>query len=137
MRAPRPLRRLALALALALAHVHAVAEEPASAVALQTVTVVGTTVLPGVGTPLDQVPANVQTLRGDAFAAQRAATLAQALDAGAGSVNVNDTAGNPYQLDVNFRGFTASPALGTPQGLSVFVDGVRVNEVFGLSLIHI
>ena len=48
-----------------------------------------------------------------------------------GSVNVNDTAGNAFQLDVNFRGFTASPALGTPQGLSVFVDGVRVNEVFG------
>jgi outer membrane receptor protein involved in Fe transport len=129
MRAPRPLRLLALPLALA--PLHARADEPAQVAALQTVTVVGTTVLPGVGTPLDQVPANVQTLRGDALATPRAATLAQALDQGVGSVNVNDTAGNPYQLDVNFRGFIASPALGTPQGLSVFVDGVRVNEVFG------
>jgi iron complex outermembrane receptor protein len=34
-------------------------------------------------------------------------------------------------MDVNFRGYSASPLLGTPQGLSVFVDGVRVNESFG------
>ena len=127
-----PARCLAwLALPLALASIHARADEAAPVGALQSVIVVGTTALPGVGTPLSQVPANVQTLRGDALVAPRATTLAQALDQGIGSVNVNDTAGNPYQLDVNFRGFTASPALGTPQGLSVFIDGVRVNEVFG------
>ncbi|MFL6698129.1 MAG: TonB-dependent receptor [Vitreoscilla sp.] len=124
-----PLRLLALPLLLA--HVHGRAEEPGQVVALQSVVVVGTTILPGQATPLSQVPANVQTLQGGPAAVARAATLAQALEQGVGSVNVNDTAGNPYQLDVNFRGFTASPALGTPQGLSVFVDGVRVNEVFG------
>jgi iron complex outermembrane recepter protein len=47
------------------------------------------------------------------------------------SVTVNDYQGNPFQADVQFRGFTASPQIGTPQGLSVFVDGVRVNEPFG------
>src|SRR6185437_17081295 len=57
-----------------------------------------------------------------------------ALNQLAGSVNLNDTQGNPFQPDVNFRGFTASPVLGTPQGVSVFVDGVRVNEVFGDSV---
>ena len=31
---------------------------------------------------------------------------------------------------MSFRGFTASPLLGTPQGLSVFQDGVRINEAF-------
>ncbi|HEY8973584.1 MAG TPA: TonB-dependent receptor [Burkholderiaceae bacterium] len=129
MRGAHRLRLLAVPLALARAL--AWAEEPTQVASLQSVVVVGTTVLPGVGTPLSQVTANVQTLRGDALASAHAATLAQALDQGVGSVNVNDTAGNPYQLDVNFRGFTASPALGTPQGLSVFVDGVRVNEVFG------
>ena len=46
-------------------------------------------------------------------------------------VSVNETQNNPYQPDVLFRGFTASPLLGTPQGLSVFQDGVRVNEPFG------
>lgn len=103
------------------------AEAPAQA----PVVVVGTAVLPGVGTPLNQVPANVQTLKGDELDSRRALNLSAALNQGAGSVTVNDTAGNPFQVDVAFRGFTASPSLGTPQGLSVFVDGVRVNEVFG------
>ena len=32
---------------------------------------------------------------------------------------------------MNYHGFTASPLLGTPEGLSVYVDGVRVTESFG------
>src|SRR6185437_11274022 len=44
---------------------------------------------------------------------------------------VSAAQGNPYQQDLNFRGFTASPLLGTPQGVSIFQDGVRVNEPFG------
>ncbi|MBV8181184.1 MAG: TonB-dependent receptor, partial [Mycobacterium sp.] len=55
----------------------------------------------------------------------------ETLERNLGSVNINDTQGGPLQADVNFRGFTASPILGTPQGISVFVDGVRVNEAFG------
>lgn len=47
------------------------------------------------------------------------------------SVNVNDYGGNAFQMDVNFRGFTASPLLGTPQGLSVYLDGARMNDPFG------
>ena len=39
--------------------------------------------------------------------------------------------GNPLQPTLHFNGFAASPLLGTPQGLSVFQDGVRVNEPFG------
>lgn len=34
-------------------------------------------------------------------------------------------------MDVQYRGFTAGPQIGTPQGLSVFLDGIRVNESFG------
>ena len=100
-------------------------------VTLPPVEVVGVTILPGMGTPLNQVPANVQTLGPRDVRSQRALNVSDALNRSAGSVNINDTTGNPLQHDVNFRGFTASPQLGTPQGLSVFVDGVRVNEVFG------
>ena len=39
--------------------------------------------------------------------------------------------GNPLQADLNDRGYTASPLLGTPQGLSVDMDGVRLNQPFG------
>ena len=32
---------------------------------------------------------------------------------------------------MNFRGYTASPLLGTPEGVSVYLDGVRQNQPFG------
>lgn len=48
-----------------------------------------------------------------------------------GGVFVNDIQNNPLQPDINYRGFTASPLLGTPQGLSVYLDGVRLNQPFG------
>ena len=47
------------------------------------------------------------------------------------SINLNEVAGNPFQPDVTYRGFSASPLSGTPQGLAVYQDGVRINEAFG------
>ena len=47
------------------------------------------------------------------------------------SVYVNENVGNPYQPDINYRGYTASALLGTPEGLSVYLDGVRQNQPFG------
>ena len=46
-------------------------------------------------------------------------------------ISINEVAGNPFQPDVQFRGFTASPVSGTPQGLAVYQNGVRINEAFG------
>lgn len=93
--------------------------------------VIVTAPLPGGETLLDEVAANVQHLTADDLKQISALNTADALNELAGSINLNDTQGNPFQPDVNFRGFTASPILGTPQGVSVFVDGVRVNEAFG------
>jgi iron complex outermembrane receptor protein len=50
------------------------------------------------------------------------------------SVFITDTAVNPFQPDLEYRGFVASPTVGTPQGLAVYQNGVRVNEVFGDSV---
>src|SRR5205814_3759420 len=47
------------------------------------------------------------------------------------NVFVSEVQDNPFQPDVNYRGYTASPLLGTPQGLSVYMDGVRLNQPFG------
>ena len=44
---------------------------------------------------------------------------------------MSDQTGNQFQLDLNYRGFIASPVIGTPQGLAVYQNGVRINEVFG------
>src|SRR5439155_15525764 len=38
---------------------------------------------------------------------------------------------NPLQPDLQYRGFLASPLLGAPQGLAVYLNGARLNEVFG------
>ena len=71
-------------------------------------------------------------LTADAFGAiavvSFGATLASTMLA---SVNLNETQANPFQPDVQFRGFVASPLLGLPQGLAVYQDGVRANEPFG------
>ena len=107
------------------------AGNPAEVLELPSVTVVGTTPLPGLGTPIRDVPANVQIQTSDDISRQRQTNLTDFLEQNPTSVTVNAAQGNPYQPDVNFRGFAASPLLGTPQGLSVFQDGVRINEPFG------
>lgn len=98
---------------------------------LSTVEVIGTTPLPGVGLPREQVPANVQVVGSRAMAEQASLNLPEVMNRQLGSVFINEVQNNPYQPDINYRGFTASPLLGTPQGLSVYMDGVRLNQPFG------
>jgi len=98
---------------------------------IQTIEVIAPAPLPGLGVNINQVPANVQTIDARQIDRSHPMDSSEALERNLGSVNINDTQGGPLQADVNFRGFTASPILGTPQGISVFVDGVRVNEAFG------
>ena len=50
------------------------------------------------------------------------------------SVSINSAQNNPLQPDVQYRGFTASPLLGLPQGLAVYQNGVRINEPLGDSV---
>jgi len=107
------------------------AENPAEVFELPNVTVIGTTPLPGLGTPARDVPANVQVFGSRDLARQRPLDLTDFLDRNANSVGTGSGQGNAYQRDLSFRGFVASPLLGTPQGLSVFQDGVRINEAFG------
>ncbi|MBV8271140.1 MAG: TonB-dependent receptor [Cupriavidus sp.] len=131
-----PVAMLRLCYAGAVACGPAFASEPTTPnddapITLATVTVVGTTPLLGIGTPLPQVSANVQTLRGSDLLRQHRTVLTDDFEKNLPSVDINEVQGNPYQTDLHYRGFTASPVLGTPQGLSVFVDGVRANEAFG------
>jgi len=107
------------------------AENPAAELEAPTVEVIGTTPIQGIGVPVSQVPANVQTTTGADIQKQQTLDLSEYLNNNLGSVTLNQGQNNPFQPDVNFRGLTASPLLGTPQGLSVFLDGVRVNEPFG------
>ncbi len=120
-----------LSLALAGATSAAHADNPAEVFELPKVEVIGTTPLPGLGTALKDVPANVQSFGRADLLRQRPLDLSDFLERNGNSIGVSAAQGNPYQQDLNFRGFAASPLLGTPQGLSVFQDGVRINEAFG------
>ncbi|MEQ1603136.1 MAG: TonB-dependent receptor [Methylophilaceae bacterium] len=109
----------------------ALAENKAEVLETGTIDVVGTTPLSSLGLPINQVPSNVQTAKGKALQEQQSLNLTEFMNQNLTGINVNETQNNPYQPDVNFHGFTASPLLGTPQGLSVYQDGVRINEPFG------
>jgi outer membrane receptor protein involved in Fe transport len=95
------------------------------------VEIIGVSPLPGVGVPASQVPGNVQTLRAADIDASHALDLSSLMGRRLGSVHLNEIQNNPFQPDLNYRGYTASPLLGTQQGLSVYLDGVRMNQPFG------
>jgi iron complex outermembrane receptor protein len=98
---------------------------------LPDILVIGTTPVPGLRIDADKVPGNVQTLMSSDLAKNGTANLTDALNSHLGSININDTLADPFQPDILYRGFEASPVLGTPQGLAVYQNGVRVNEAFG------
>lgn len=79
----------------------------------------------------DKVPASTQTLLPQDFDHARSSSVSDSLQQNVTSVFLSDTAVNPFQPDLVYRGFVASPTLGTPQGLAIYQNGVRVNEVFG------
>jgi outer membrane receptor protein involved in Fe transport len=104
---------------------------PATEQELPQVIVIGNAPHPGLGLPLNEIPSNVQTATSADMQRQQTLDLADYLNNNFSGVNVSESASNPFQLDINYHGFTASPLIGTPEGLSVYVDGVRVNESFG------
>ena len=79
----------------------------------------------------DKIPSNVQTVGASAFDYAKAPDLLQAMVQALPGVALSSQTGNEFQLDFNYRGYVAGPVIGTPQGLAVYQNGVRINEVFG------
>lgn len=82
--------------------------------------------------PLNKIPSTVETVTARQIDVDRGtdniiATFARETP----SVNLNDSQGNGNRVDLNYRGFTASPVQGVPQGLAVYQNGIRINEAFG------
>jgi hypothetical protein len=96
-----------------------------------TVEIVSSSPLLGSGIDADKVPNSTRALKSKDLARGGHADLTSTLDEQVGSVNLTTTLGNPNQPDLQFRGFTASPVQGVPQGIAVYQNGVRVNEAFG------
>jgi iron complex outermembrane receptor protein len=78
--------------------------------------------------PSSRVPASVQVIKGEQAETPGAATVAESLERQVGGLTLLDEQGNSYQPDLSLRGFQGTSVTGIPQGLSVFLDGIRINE---------
>jgi outer membrane receptor protein involved in Fe transport len=93
--------------------------------------VVAATPLAGTDLSRNQIAGPVQTATAADIESSGGLDLTDFMNRRLNGVYINESQENPYQPDVNFRGYTASPLLGTPEGISVYVDGVRQNQPFG------
>jgi len=91
------------------------------------VNVVTTSPLKGPGIDPDKLPVTVQSLTAGDFARLNSLSVTDTLMQRIPGVSTSDPQGNDFTMDVRFRGFAASPLQGTPQGLAVYQNGVRLN----------
>jgi iron complex outermembrane receptor protein len=99
--------------------------------ALPTFEVVGVSPVPGGEIDRDKVPSNVQTIPGSDLGPTKTPSLLDGMVQSLPFVSLSDQSGNAFQRNLDYRGFTASPVPGTPQGLAVYQNGTRINEAFG------
>ena len=126
--------KLKLSAIVALAILNSTSLGAAEKLTTSTIDVYSITPLPSIGLPIDLVPANIQVIKREDLKKQVGVSIADFASNNLQSVSIQETQGNPFMPDVTFRGYSASPLDGNPQGLSVFLDGVRVNEPFGDSV---
>ncbi|EJN11084.1 outer membrane receptor protein [Bradyrhizobium sp. YR681] len=84
----------------------------------------------GRGLDVDKVPSAINAVDASQIKRTGSLNITDALRDNIAGVNISEVTGNPFQPDVEFRGFVASPVTGTPQGLAVYQNGVRINEAF-------
>jgi outer membrane receptor protein involved in Fe transport len=98
---------------------------------LQVITVIGVTPYGDADLSAKDIASAAQSASGEQIERSHAADLTAFLNRQLAGVTLNERQGNPLQPDLSYRGYTASPLLGTPQGLSVYMDGLRLNQPFG------
>jgi len=98
---------------------------------LEETLVIGFTPLGGIAQSLNQLPYSVQTATAREIDKSQSLDISDFMNRYLNGVQIAQSQNNPLQPDVQYRGFTASPLLGNAQGLSVYMNGVRINEPFG------
>ena len=86
---------------------------------------------PSTALDVDKVPSSINFVNTPEIQRTNSLNVTDALQQNVAGVNISNVAGNEFQSNIEFRGFVASPVSGTPQGLAVYQNGVRVNEAFG------
>src|SRR6516165_3397171 len=98
---------------------------------LPPVEVVGATPLLGSGVDRDKVPAQTHVLTDQDISCNGYPQALRALNEDVPGVTLDAAAGNPFQPNLIYHGFLASPLQGNPQGLAVYLNGTRFNQPFG------
>jgi outer membrane receptor protein involved in Fe transport len=93
--------------------------------------VIGSTPLPGSGIGINKVPENARVLDSGDIAIDGTPDALRTLDEQIGGVSLDSSSGNSNQPDLFYHGFQASPLVGTPEGIAVYVNGARFNQPFG------
>ena len=101
------------------------------ATVLPQVTVIAPTPLLGSGVDRNTVPSQSQVFSNRDVTLQGPPSYLNTLQYQAQGVQLDSAAGGPFQPDLDYHGFLASPLQGTPQGLAVYLNGVRFNSPFG------
>ncbi len=80
---------------------------------------------------IEKVPGGVTTIDADEIENNTRNDVQDLLSKKVPSVLLIDAGGNNIRSQVDYRGFGAGSITGFPQGLAVYQEGIRVNEVFG------
>ena len=106
---------------------------PTSAQEVETITVFGTTPVraENASTHVHEFPGGIQSATAQELEDSGSADVPSFLSRRFGGVHFHAAQGNPLQPDLYYRGYAASPLLGLPMGLTVYQNGVRLNEPLG------
>lgn len=128
--AGRPFARIVAAAAAVNAAAQSLhAQQPA--VVMPTVQVIGASPLIGSGIDRNSVPATTHVLDYRDLERRGVPDLLWSLNQDIGGTALDSASGNPFQPTFYYRGFAASPLQGRPQGLAVYINGMRFNQPFG------
>jgi len=98
---------------------------------IEEIKVVATTTRSGLALDPESLPMLVQSLDLEFSDVSHMPALGDILSQRFAGVTLNMAQNNPLQPDLQFRGYTASPLLGLPQGIAIYQNGVRLNTPFG------
>ena len=87
--------------------------------------------MPGILIEKNKHPSSSQSINQNEIKKNLSKTLADIMNENLSGVTVKDVQNGSFQKNLDYRGFTASPLLGESQGITVYLDGVRINESFG------
>lgn len=107
------------------------APEVAPAITLPPVDIVAPSPLAGIGIDRDKVPGTARSLGAGDFARTASPYVTDTLFQRIPDISLSDPNGNSAVQELSYRGFAASPLQGTPQGIAVYMSGIRLNEAFG------